>query len=203
MTANNGSQSLPNQVNDFNRQSDFIAAMLATMSQSLPNQVNDFNTKPGQTCPGIPMCRNPFQTRSTTSMWVPKPLPVSTLCVAIPSKPGQRLQFFKLLEGYMKRTKGVAIPSKPGQRLQSHVHLKGGDPKMKVSQSLPNQVNDFNLIVGLTAGYCRGCRNPFQTRSTTSMKIRLNWLGQIAPSRNPFQTRSTTSIGSTKGGRGH
>jgi len=36
------SQSLPNQVNDFNLMKRFFNTM-AILSQSLPNQVNDFN----------------------------------------------------------------------------------------------------------------------------------------------------------------
>jgi len=48
----------------------------------------------------------------------------------------------------------VAIPSKPGQRLQYKNPQKlreGGD----VSQSLPNQVNDFNEV-GASARYDKG-----------------------------------------------
>jgi len=39
------SQSLPNQVNDFNRGLEVSAWDLSQKSQSLPNQVNDFNTE--------------------------------------------------------------------------------------------------------------------------------------------------------------
>ena len=86
------SQSLPNQVNDFNFISDCLEVKKLQMSQSLPNQVNDFNmftvrpeklrflvaipSKPGQRLQYITnikekrglLSRNPFQTRSTTSM---------------------------------------------------------------------------------------------------------------------------------------
>jgi len=62
--------------------------------------------------------------------------------VAIPSKPGQRLQSIHdptslLLGG------AVAIPSKPGQRLQ-YLWLGPERTRRCSSQSLPNQVNDFN-----------------------------------------------------------
>jgi len=40
------SQSLPNQVNDFNLQQRLRAAGGGAVSQSLPNQVNDFNAAP-------------------------------------------------------------------------------------------------------------------------------------------------------------
>ena len=44
-------------------------------------------------------------------------------------------------------------------------------------------------------GPAESCRNPFQTRSTTSIVLTLGD-GNIAQrGRNPFQTRSTTSIG--------
>ena len=38
-----GSQSLPNQVNDFNPRTKGGEKIKKGMSQSLPNQVNDFN----------------------------------------------------------------------------------------------------------------------------------------------------------------
>ena len=67
---------------------------LKEMSQSLPNQVNDFNDID------------------------PRVIAFACQYVAIPSKPGQRLQ---LIAGYPVtdiKTTRVAIPSKPGQRLQ-------------------------------------------------------------------------------------
>jgi len=93
--------------------------MPPVMSQSLPNQVNDFNHREGMhTLQTQKYCRNPFQTRSTTSMnsnrmWGGSP----HMGVAIPSKPGQRLQLGS--QGDNLQFYGiVAIPSKPGQRLQ-------------------------------------------------------------------------------------
>jgi len=62
------SQSLPNQVNDFNRPGTQEAPCEEWVSQSLPNQVNDFN--------------DPDEGVVT----------VELKGVAIPSKPGQRLQ---------------------------------------------------------------------------------------------------------------
>jgi len=62
------SQSLPNQVNDFNEFEGASAPSNIDMSQSLPNQVNDFN-RLGRASGGM-------------GRWH----------VAIPSKPGQRLQ---------------------------------------------------------------------------------------------------------------
>jgi len=63
------------------------------MSQSLPNQVNDFNLVVDVELAIPRQCRNPFQTRSTTSMPLKKAeLNPEKEDVAIPSKPGQRLQ---------------------------------------------------------------------------------------------------------------
>ena len=64
----------------------------------------------------------------------------------------------------------------------------------KLSQSLPNQVNDFNAAQVPCWYTTARCRNPFQTRSTTSICLwwwLRRWWGCC---RNPFQTRSTTSI---------
>jgi len=66
---------------------------MSPVSQSLPNQVNDFNFFD-------PACGE-----------------TPDLDVAIPSKPGQRLQFDPAC-GETPDLEGVAIPSKPGQRLQ-------------------------------------------------------------------------------------
>jgi len=87
------SQSLPNQVNDFNMKNLLKAALAATVSQSLPNQVNDFNSNGGR-----------GDAPSDDE-------------VAIPSKPGQRLQSSQGGSG-SPCGQNVAIPSKPGQRLQ-------------------------------------------------------------------------------------
>jgi len=137
------SQSLPNQVNDFN----YCKRSTETGS---PSSRNPFQTR-STTSMGIAEarihprgeCRNPFQTRSTTSIHQPVDEPFGGLPVAIPSKPGQRLQY--------RRSSVSRGTSKP-------------------SQSLPNQVNDFNSFIAIWAVE-RGeeCRNPFQTRSTTSI----------------------------------
>ena len=63
------SQSLPNQVNDFNKLYAVEAnGFVRHLSQSLPNQVNDFNMVKGAV------------------------EGAAGFLVAIPSKPGQRLQ---------------------------------------------------------------------------------------------------------------
>jgi len=62
------SQSLPNQVNDFNTNKKEVFMFFNQVSQSLPNQVNDFN----------------FENLNIINNIVSN--------VAIPSKPGQRLQ---------------------------------------------------------------------------------------------------------------
>jgi len=90
----------------------------------------------------------------------------------------------------------VAIPSKPGQRLQ-YLNNVFGHGNVERSQSLPNQVNDFNPLIPvgedqLVVQY--NCRNPFQTRSTTSIIGKHLDSFKHYMSRNPFQTRSTTSI---------
>jgi len=67
-------------------------------------------------------------------------------------------------------------------------------PFKEVSQSLPNQVNDFNPTGEVyTTPPCTS-RNPFQTRSTTSIGRRRRFRRRQIGCRNPFQTRSTTSI---------
>jgi len=136
-------------------------------------------------------CRNPFQTRSTTSIPGAPSGALRQNLVAIPSKPGQRLQYrdpdpsnqgpasrnpFQTrsttsIGGYLKPRKpyqSVAIPSKPGQRLQSR-SAAPADRGKSLSQSLPNQVNDFNFPLEPQRVTAEGCRNPFQTRSTTSI----------------------------------
>jgi len=211
------SQSLPNQVNDFNNnkvyvdeefqgvaipskpgqrlQSLFAVARLAMVSLvAIPS-------KPGQRLQSL------GQAVHGPEGWI----------VAIPSKPGQRLQF-QMEDDEKKRLKGVAIPSKPGQRLQSGLETLGWDTKIVVaipskpgqrlqsgdvggdgaigllSQSLPNQVNDFNSPFRRIGRVSGSCRNPFQTRSTTSMFRAPVQRLTFPPGRNPFQTRSTTSI---------
>jgi len=213
------SQSLPNQVNDFNTVKYYSCESTGGMSQSLPNQVNDFNwwwlrrwwgcwqrcRNPFQTRsttsiiheePGkndlekgrnpfqtrsttsirrpyrrghmAERCRNPFQTRSTTSIRVIIEGHTDSKGVAIPSKPGQRLQYF-FRPFWGKGGTHVAIPSKPGQRLQFFVRYGEGTIFWE-------------------------CRNPFQTRSTTSIKAYIDVDFIPLNCRNPFQTRSTTSI---------
>jgi len=114
-------------------------------------------------------CRNPFQTRSTTSM-----RPRATT----PTKSFPR----------------VAIPSKPGQRLQCVDRSEGRAQGRQLSQSLPNQVNDFNIAPGDDPVSLGECRNPFQTRSTTSIIAPKAAPADQTNCRNPFQTRSTTSM---------
>jgi len=63
------SQSLPNQVNDFNNVMSVDLGDEQVLSQSLPNQVNDFNHLTGWSFGQSPTRRNPFQTRSTTSIF--------------------------------------------------------------------------------------------------------------------------------------
>jgi len=87
------SQSLPNQVNDFNAPRFFRWGALEELSQSLPNQVNDFNS-----------------VVDVPEIDIDDP-------VAIPSKPGQRLQCWLPMGSNWPQAR-VAIPSKPGQRLQ-------------------------------------------------------------------------------------
>jgi len=146
--------------------------------------------------------------------------------VAIPSKPGQRLQYPRR---WQHRTEGniVAIPSKPGQRLQSFVGSSAPTSVETLSQSLPNQVNDFNMTPaefrressdGVAIPSKPGQRlqlvalespkflkpkmsqslpnqvNDFNRSSRKPKRIRMSC-------RNPFQTRSTTSIPSGFGGR--
>jgi len=161
------------------------------LSQSLPNQVNDFNDclpLPQSRRPG---CRNPFQTRSTTSIrggrgrpalgFLSQSLPnqvndfnkingfsrfVST--IVSQSLPNQVNDFNSQRAQRRDRRVDVAIPSKPGQRLQSF-DWEVRSPRSTVSQSLPNQVNDFNFGEHITTREKTFCRNPFQTRSTTSI----------------------------------
>ena len=161
------SQSLPNQVNDFNetpsggKEATMTVAIPSKpgqrlqcrevfsgdgapmLSQSLPNQVNDFNRRARRRAIELAKCRNPFQTRSTTS---------------------------------------IPDPNTSWGR------------DIRLSQSLPNQVNDFNSMGGMEEVMFKNCRNPFQTRSTTSMQGIPPGRDAPAPCRNPFQTRSTTSI---------
>jgi len=112
------SQSLPNQVNDFNYRSGDYKSPERRVSQSLPNQVNDFNAQ------------GSFGSREHRGL------------VAIPSKPGQRLQS-------RRRRPGQTCPGM-SQSLPNQVNDFNYRPKGRraeengVSQSLPNQVNDFN-----------------------------------------------------------
>jgi len=137
------SQSLPNQVNDFNKRSTpprprpprrrnpFQTRSTTSirpgparpgrpdMSQSLPNQVNDFNARAPQAGEEDEKCRNPFQTRSTTS---------------ILRNLGDHRLGKKSRNPFQTRST-TSIRQTP--MLSRRLH---------VSQSLPNQVNDFNKI---------------------------------------------------------
>jgi len=112
------SQSLPNQVNDFNDGTVVKFREENAVSQSLPNQVNDFNSSVGW---GLEM----------------------RFVVAIPSKPGQRLQYDGVCDAD-DRCPGES-QSLPNQ-VNDFNFERSIDPAdaMSVSQSLPNQVNDFN-----------------------------------------------------------
>jgi len=139
------------------------------VSQSLPNQVNDFNPTPATATPSPRACRNPFQTRSTTSISrvIPPGRDAPAVSQSLPNQvndfncsgqrttcPGQtcRNPFQTRSTTSIQRSWAaplvvpdcVAIPSKPGQRLQ---YWKVKEP---------------------TAPF-PACRNPFQTRSTTSI----------------------------------
>jgi len=112
------SQSLPNQVNDFNGFVELQVSAPGEVSQSLPNQVNDFNTHATQIHFFGKGCRNPFQTRSTTS--------IGAIAVVAAngrkqsqSLPNQVNDFNYRLSRRRNPHRLVAIPSKPGQRLQS------------------------------------------------------------------------------------
>jgi len=113
------SQSLPNQVNDFNHFGLPSDRVSQKASQSLPNQVNDFNR--------LPMGAD----RQMRHL------------VAIPSKPGQRLQYDGVCDAD-DRCPGES-QSLPNQ-VNDFNFERSIDPAdaMSVSQSLPNQVNDFN-----------------------------------------------------------
>jgi len=161
------SQSLPNQVNDFNfagggrgqragdvaipskpgQRLQFVVMMALLCSTHACR--NPFQTRSTTSIPEFqgrlrpdPGCRNPFQTRSTTSIVKRQGKHSRRRLVAIPSKPGQRLQYQR--EVAISDGKSiVAIPSKPGQRLQ--------------------------WIYRVPSFPFERCRNPFQTRSTTSI----------------------------------
>jgi len=87
------SQSLPNQVNDFNKVMRVFVSIVVVLSQSLPNQVNDFNDDPSaegvvtvMLSQSLPNQVNDFNPDFRSSR------AERGYCVAIPSKPGQRLQ---------------------------------------------------------------------------------------------------------------
>jgi len=146
-----------------------ILTIVVIVSQSLPNQVNDFNTalgpwsagvikivaipsKPGQRLQSseegvvtvvLVGCRNPFQTRSTTSIRPYGPRAVVGRGVAIPSKPGQRLQ---CSTGFGLRSESRMCRNPFQTRSTTSIWWEGRpSPIQKKS------------------------RNPFQTRSTTSI----------------------------------
>jgi len=90
------------------------------LSQSLPNQVNDFND-----INHIPNVR-------------------LAGAVAIPSKPGQRLQYRAMKSSIKGPEMSQSLPN------QVNDFNDGGELRTPMtankSQSLPNQVNDFNFI---------------------------------------------------------
>jgi len=119
--------------------------------KTLGNRRNPFQTRSTTSMPSLggrhsggKQCRNPFQTRSTTSMQFPRAGLFATR-VASQSLPNQVNDF----------------------NARNPVNLWG--IRTGLSQSLPNQVNDFNIIDIDTQNSRKPCRNPFQTRSTTSI----------------------------------
>jgi len=140
------------------------------MSQSLPNQVNDFNA--------------PYTMRDDNPQGR----------VAIPSKPGQRLQSLK--NGVsMETIAAVAIPSKPGQRLQYSRSRVRRRLCLRLSQSLPNQVNDFNKWrIWTVHAWERIVAIPSKPGQRLQYGFRTLYACGLQERRNPFQTRSTTSI---------
>jgi len=114
-------------------------------------------------------CRNPFQTRSTTSMAGLGLERADVLRVAIPSKPGQRLQYQGWICCLFRTIKLCRNPFQTRSTTSMPGATKGAPKKSALSQSLPNQVNDFNATDGKSLKYNPECRNPFQTRSTTSI----------------------------------
>jgi len=140
------------------------------LSQSLPNQVNDFN------CIRRPHLglgrwggRNPFQTRSTTSI----------------------LQLKSQVQQNLRMSQSLPNQVNDFNTIESNLNFLR---VFIMSQSLPNQVNDFNKEVSGWIHFSQEGRNPFQTRSTTSIRAYRDTNRLPAVSRNPFQTRSTTSI---------
>jgi len=119
-------------------------------------------------------------------------LKIWNILVAIPSKPGQRLQ----LLGQQKPDKRLDCRN-PFQT-RSTTSMWTLSPAIcgrgEWSQSLPNQVNDFNSNWSYGEPKKLACRNPFQTRSTTSITEVIGETMSRNYCRNPFQTRSTTSI---------
>jgi len=88
------------------------------LSQSLPNQVNDFNMTTRFFNAQEKACRNPFQTRSTTSIFA-----------------GGEWE-----DRY--RAKSQSLPNQVNDFNQTEKTTIS--PPQFLSQSLPNQVNDFN-----------------------------------------------------------
>jgi len=212
------------------------------LSQSLPNQVNDFNNSATMNCSrdgwSVAIPSKPGQRLQSAIDLCTR----GGIVVAIPSKPGQRLQ-----SAWGRSTRLPHAPCRNpfqtrsttsirvGERVFSHrLPLSQSLPnqvndfnegqsvklglRIFLSQSLPNQVNDFNRASRVRATTRASCRNPFQTRSTTSMPKKparpagrpvsqslpnqvndFNLLPIPTPEglegcRNPFQTRSTTSM---------
>jgi len=113
------------------------------LSQSLPNQVNDFNPQSETVWRQADKCRNPFQTRSTTS---------------IPWRQDLAIRAARLSQ---------SLPNQVNDFNKRRCRPPQGS--IRLSQSLPNQVNDFNALKQAKDVVKNICRNPFQTRSTTSI----------------------------------
>jgi len=64
------------------------------------------------------------------------------LQVAIPSKPGQRLQLKTIQKIRNQKQLSQSLPNQVNDF--NPLNLDGPDLKAQLSQSLPNQVNDFN-----------------------------------------------------------
>ena len=138
------------------------------MSQSLPNQVNDFNGKGTVVADMGGFCRNPFQTRSTTSMCPKVRAKLGILPCRNPFQTRSTTSI-NALEYFDRVT--ILSQSLPNQVNDFNLSGKQDNGRAgRKSQSLPNQVNDFNtMLTQLHQDGPRLCRNPFQTRSTTSI----------------------------------
>ena len=139
------SQSLPNQVNYFNTHYDVTDDFTVDHgSQSLQNQVNDFNLKSGYPKPNPSTCRNPFQTRSTTSIYQRAELYHSQeISQSLPNQ----VNDFNSPCSLTKRCLPAKSQSLPNQVNDfNNVRPVYTRDNRELSQSLPNQVNDFNFV---------------------------------------------------------